>query len=469
MAQPIAPDYGQQFLLPPALEDWVPKDHPVRFIREFVDQQDLAKLGFAMPISLEGRPAYAPGLLLKIWLYGYHHRIRSTRRLEVACRDQLPLLWVTGMIAPDHNSLWRFWRDNKQALRELFKQSVRLAVNAGLVGLALQAVDGTKIQAAASSAKGWTKEQMEKLLAALDDDLGQTEKQLENEGLTLEGGAYRLPQELERKEALRAAVKAGLEQLEQDGRKHYHSKEPEARRMKCEGKKPFAYNAQAVVDQKHGVVVAADITVEETDSNELVRMVEQAQENTQASSAVLTVADGSYGSGGQVAEAAQRQLNVLVQPQDGGSHKPAGYSAQDFQYDPVAGTVTCPQNKQLNYVGEANQKGQQVKRYRCRVKGCPVAHLCKDSRGRRVIEIWGHTAAVQQTRQRLKSIEAQEALSKRGRIIERHFGHIKQHDGFRRWTVRGADNVRTQWALINLSINMRALHKCWSKPKNHLN
>jgi len=469
MAQPIAPDYGQQFLLPPALEDWVPKDHPVRFIREFVDQQDLAKLGFAMPISLEGRPAYAPGLLLKIWLYGYHHRIRSTRRLEVACRDQLPLLWVTGMITPDHNSLWRFWRDNKQALRELFKQSVRLAVNAGLVGLALQAVDGTKIQAAASSAKGWTKEQMEKLLAALDDDLGQTEKQLENEGLTLEGGAYRLPQELERKEALRAAVKAGLEQLEQDGRKHYHSKEPEARRMKCEGKKPFAYNAQAVVDQKHGVVVAADITVEETDSNELVRMVEQAQENTQASSAVLTVADGSYGSGGQVAEAAQRQLNVLVQPQDGGSHKPAGYSAQDFQYDPVAGTVTCPQNKQLNYVGEANQKGQQVKRYRCRVKGCPVAHLCKDSRGRRVIEIWGHTAAVQQTRQRLKSIEAQEALSKRGRIIERHFGHIKQHDGFRRWTVRGADNVRTQWALINLSINMRALHKCWSKPKNHLN
>ena len=84
MAQPIAPDYGQQFLFPPALEDWVPKDYPVRFIREFVDQQDLAKLGFAMPISMEGRPAYAPGLLLKIWLYGYHHRVvrhGSWRRL----------------------------------------------------------------------------------------------------------------------------------------------------------------------------------------------------------------------------------------------------------------------------------------------------------------------------------------------------------------------------------------------------
>jgi transposase len=469
MAQPIAPDYGQQFLFPPALEDWVPKDHPVRFIREFVDQQDLSKLGFAMPISMEGRPAYAPGLLLKIWLYGYHHRVRSTRKLEAACRDQLPLLWLTGMIAPDHNSLWRFWRDNKPALRELFKQSVRLAVNAGLVGLVLQAVDGTKIQAAASSQSGWNKEQMHKLLAILDAELGEAEKQLEEEGLSLEGGAYRLPRPLEDKEALRTAVKAGLEQLEQDGRKHYHPHEPEARRMKCEGKGPFAYNAQAVVDQSHGVVVAADITVEESDSNELVRMVEQAQQNTQASSAVLSLADGGYGSGAQVAQAAQRKLNVIVQPQDGGSHKATGYSARDFQYDPVVQTVTCPQNQQLDYGGEAKQKGQPIKKYRCHVKDCPVAQLCKDSKGRRVIEIWPHTADVQAMRQRLKSLEAQESLSKRGRIIERHFGQIKQHDGFRRWTVRGVDNVRTQWALLNLSINLRALHKRWSQQKSHLN
>jgi hypothetical protein len=373
------------------------------------------------------------------------------------------------MISPDHNSLWRFWRDNKRALRELFKQSVRLAVSAGLVGLVLQAVDGTKIQAAASSHTGWSKERMQKLLAALETELNETEKRLEQEGPSLEGGAYRLPEKLEQREALRAAVKAGLEQLEQDERKHYHPSEPEARRMKCEGRRPFAYNAQAVVDQKQGIVVAADITVEETDNYELVPMAEQARQNTGASSAVLTVADGGYGSGAQVAEALRRRLKVVVQPQDGGSHKAAGYSARDFQYDAAEGTVTCPQNQQLEYGGEARQKGQQVKRYRCHVKDCPVARLCKDSKGRRVVEIWGHTAAVQQMRQNLKSAEAQEALSKRGRIIERHFGHIKQHDGFRRWTVRGTENVRTQWALINLSINLRLLHKALSKQKLQLN
>jgi len=295
------------------------------------------------------------------------------------------------------------------------------------------------------------------------------EKQLEQEGPSPDGTAYRLPQELEQREALRTAVKAGLEQLEQDSRTHYHPKEPEARRMKCEGKRPFAYNAQAVVDETHGVVVAADITLEETDNHELVRMVEQAQQNTGTAKAVLTVADGGYGSGAEVAEGAKRKLDLLVQPQDGGGHKAAGYSARDFQYDALAGTVTCPQNQRLDYGGEAQQKGQQVKRYRCHVKDCPVANLCKGSKGRRVIEIWQHTAAVQEMRKRLANPEARQMLKKRSQIIERHFGQIKQHDGFRRWTVRGADNVRTQWALINLTMNLRLLHRLWSKQKQHLN
>ena len=140
MAQPIAPDYGQQFLFPPALEDWVPADHPARFLREFVDQLDLPALGFVMPSASEGRPPYAPSLLLKIWLYGYFHRIRSTRKLEVACLEPLSLIWLTGLIAPDHNSLWRFGNGNQKALRQIFKQSAQLALRTGAVGLVLQAV-----------------------------------------------------------------------------------------------------------------------------------------------------------------------------------------------------------------------------------------------------------------------------------------------------------------------------------------
>jgi len=463
MAQPIAPDYGQQFLFPPALEDWVPKNHPVRFIREFVEALDLATLGFSMPIAIEGRPSYAPSLLLKIWLYGYYQRIRSTRKLEAACQDQLPLLWLAGMIGPDHNTLWRFWRDNKKSLRKLFKQSVLLAVKQELVGLVLQAVDGTKIQALASGRSGWSKKKMHELLAALDKQLDQTEQQLEQEQPIAEATGYRLPEKLEDRQALRQAVQSGLEQLEQDGRRHYHPHEPEARRMNCEGKKPFAYNAQAVVDQSQGVVVAAEVSVQEQDGGELVGMVEQAKQNLAVSQNVLSVADGDYGSGAQVAAAAERNLNVLVHPKEGGSTKDNGYSARDFTYDPTAGTVTCPQNQRLDYSGEAKQKGQLVKRYRCHIKDCPAAKLCQDAKGRRVVEIWSHTPAVQAMRARLAQPQASGQLSKRGQIIERHFGQIKQHEGFRRWTVGGFENVRTQWALINLTINLRVLYKHWAK------
>jgi transposase len=466
MAQLIAPDYGQQFLLPPALEDWVGKDHPVRFIREFVDQLDLAALGFVMPPGEEGRPAYAPGLLLKIWLYGYHHRLRSTRKLEAACQEHLSLVWLSGNIAPDHNTLWRFWKGNQKALRELFKQSVQLAVKAGLVGMVLQAVDGTKLQAAASGQSGWSKEKMHKLLVALDHQLDEVEGQLEQEGPAEEGSGYRLPKSLQERQALREVVAAGLKQLEQDGRKHYHPKEPEARRMKCRDQgRPFAYNAQAVVDQSHGVVVAAEVSVEETDSNQLTGMVEVAQQNTGATSPVLTVADGGYGTGSQIAQAAAQRMKVLVRPQEGGAIKDNGYSARDFKYEPLQQTVTCPQNQQLEDGGQAWQKGHWIKKYRCQVRDCPAASLCQDSKGRRVIEIWPHTAAVQAMRERLAQKQAQQQLSQRREIIERHFGHIKQHDGFRRWTVGGLENVRTQWALLNLVMNLRVLYRHWASRR----
>lgn len=304
---------------------------------------------------------------------------------------------------------------------------------------------------------------MHKLLEALEAELSQAEQKLEQEGPAPEGTEYRLPGHLQGKQTLRQAVKAGLEQLQGDGRQHYHPREPEARRMKCQDTRPFAYNAQAVVDQSHGVVVAAEVTVEETDSAQLVPMIEKAQQNTGSNKAVLTVADGGYGAGAQVAQASARQHDVLVRPQ--GYRRQNGYSASDFHYDATSGTVTCPQKKQLDFTREALQKGQKVKIYRCRVKDCPAAALCKDKKGRRVIEIWSHTAAVQAMRERLKQAQAQEQLSQRGRIIERHFAQIKQHDGFRRWTVRGVENVRTQWALINLICNLRVLYSQWAPKK----
>ncbi len=460
MPRAIAPDYAQQFIFPPCLEDFVPASHPVRFLREFVDQLDLPALGLQAVENDEGRPAYAPSLLLKIWLFGYLHRIRSTRQLEAACADNLALLWLTGLIKPDHNSLWRFWRDHKKTLRQIFKRTVQVAVEAGLVGLALQAVDGTKIQAAASGRTGWTRPQMEKLLAALEKELDQTEEQVAQEAEPAQG--YLLPESLQEKQTLRQAVRNGLEALEKSGRTHYHRHEPEARRMQCEGKNRFGYNAQAVVDSQSGVAVAAELTNQENDVGQLVPMAQNALQNT-GSVQTLTVADSGYGAGADLQAAQQAGVRVLAYPQEGTSSQDKPYHARHFQYDPRADSVTCPQGKNLIFERTRQKRGQPVRIFRCQNTACPVRAQCTKEKRGRAFAVHAHTAVAQAMRQRLQEEAARAQLKQRGGIVEKHFARAKEHLGFRRWTARGLENARAQWDLLCSALNLRILIKAWQK------
>lgn len=462
MAQPIAPDYGQQFLFPVALEDWVPPDHPARFLREFVDQLDLPALGFALPVALEGRPPYHPSLLLKIWLYGYYHRLRSTRKLEVACREHLSLLWLTGLIAPDHNALWRFWRDHKKVLRRIFQQTVQVAVRTGAVGLALQALDGTKIQALASTPQGWNKERMEKLLAQLDAACDDLELKVVEENRDVEAPGYRLPAGLAERKALRQEIQKGLAQLAADGRQHYHRHEPEARRMKVGDTNRYAYNAQAVADEKAGVIVACDATRQENDQGQLVPLIQQARENLGvAATDTLTLADAGYGAGADLQAAADAQMPVLVPPAEGTPAKNNPYATQPFHYDPARRTVTCPQGRTLDHEGHTTKDGVRVERFRCHVRDCPVREHCtRDPKGRQ-IEIRPHTPVVQAMREQLQDPATRERWRRRGEIIEPRFGQLKAHDGFGRWTVGGLENVKTQWSLLCAALNLRVLYRRW--------
>ena len=143
----------QAWLMPPTLDELVPADHPVRFAAAFVDSLD-AEAWEALEIDLQGDPrgagAYHPRALLSVWIYGFMTGVRSCRKLEAACRDQVPYMWLVGMQQPDHNTLWRFYKAHRDRMRTLLRRTVRTAVSAGLVDLAVQAVDGTRIAANAS-------------------------------------------------------------------------------------------------------------------------------------------------------------------------------------------------------------------------------------------------------------------------------------------------------------------------------
>ena len=168
---PLRPMNREQiWLLPPTLDELVPPDHPARFVAEFVDALDdegWAELGVAIEGERMGAPAYHPRALLSVWLYGFMTGVRSCRKLETACRDQIPYLWLTGWQRPDHNTLWRYYKRHRESMRHLLKRTVRTAISMDLVDMALQAVDGTKVAANASGDRTYDAEGLGRLLKRL--------------------------------------------------------------------------------------------------------------------------------------------------------------------------------------------------------------------------------------------------------------------------------------------------------------
>ena len=162
----------QAWLLPPALDELLAQDHPARFVAAFVDGLP-RDAWLEMEIDLDGdplgAPAYHPRVLLNVWLYGFMTGIRSSRKLEVACREQIPFLWLTGWQHPDHNTLWRFYQTHRQSMRWLLKCTVRTVVEVGRLDLAVQAVDGTKVAASAAGDQTCDMARLEKLLARTED------------------------------------------------------------------------------------------------------------------------------------------------------------------------------------------------------------------------------------------------------------------------------------------------------------
>ena len=463
MSQEIRANYDQIDLLPQCLEDWVSADHPARFIREFVDALDLAELGFEQRESEEGRPNYAADLLLKAWWYGYLARIRSTRELERACREHLSLVWLTGRHAPDHNTLWRFWKENREALRQVFRQGVRVAAASGLVGLLCHAVDGTKIRAAASRRGLAHRPELEAALGRVEESIREMERAVE-EAEAQEEGEYRLPEELQEAKRLRQTIEAALGKMQEVKRDHLHPQEPEARVMPCEGRTELGYNAQVAVDEASGLIVAQDVVNEENDHHQLVPMLDEVKENLGAV-AEETVADGSYNSAVGLGEAAAKGYAVLVNlGHEAGAKRGGPYHSSHFRYAGSADVVLCPRGERLEF--ERVKRNQRwpyaVRAYRCAsFRDCPVRAACsQDARGRQ-IEISPHHQALERQRAKQHDPEKQKLLRKRKTIVEPIFGVIKQARGFRRWTVRGLENVKTQWSLICAACNLKKMYKAW--------
>jgi len=461
MGNEIRADYTQQYLLPPSLEEWITIDHPARFIRDFVDSLNLAALGFRIPKAFEGRPPYSADLQLKVWLYGYLEKIRSSRGLEEACYCHIPLVWLTGRNYPDHNTLWRFFSVNKKVFRRVFRQIVIVAYDSGLVGMAVHAVDGTKIRACSSGRSGHHKKELEKLLKHLDASIDKAISEIESSERS-ESGEYRLPDSLIDAKARRAEIKKSLAKLSEIDRNHYHPGESDTRMMKTGEGIDFGYNAQVVVDKESSLIIAEDVVNAESDNDQLVDMIDEVEDNL-GDVASETVADGGYYSPNQLAEAEQRGREVLISLPDNLSSTGKFHKSQ-FKYDEVNDEYICPLGGRLKYARTRlrRHKKYKIREYRCRnYKDCPHRWDCSSEKRGRTIERGEHEKAVLRQKEKQKSVIKQKILKSRMSIVESTFAHIKEQMGFRRWTVRNLENVRPQWSMICTAINLKKLYRHW--------
>ena len=465
-------DREQMWLLPPSLDELLPLDHPARFVAEFVDAIDRegwAELGVEIEGDPLGAPAYHPWALLCVWLYGFMTGVRSCRKLEAACRDQIPYLWLTGWQHPDHNTLWRFYRDHRQPMRSLFRRTVRTAVKMELVDLAVQAVDGTRVLANASLYRTHDAQEMERLLNRLEKAIADLEAQNE---AGEDAPAVHLPGELADKKALRGRVRQAMDDLDsQEGRQRINLTDQDAKLMRTRQGIAPGYNAQAMVSpfgpdgEAIGMLVTAvDVVDEAHDYARLVPMLEQAEETTGVK-APMTLADAGYHSSVNLEKCAGREQAVAMPESTRRWSRDHPYHKDRFTYDRMTDTFTCPQGQTMPYVGIRHAHGVPYRYYQAPLavcQACPAYGVCtKGSTKGRSVTMGPRDALLRQHRAWMSTDGVREIYRRRQQLVEPVFGIIKEQLKAQRFLLRGLENVAAEWVLLATTFNLRTLWKAW--------
>jgi transposase len=274
----------QLLLLPEAVDDYVEADNPVRFIDAFVEGLDLAGAGFArVEAKATGRPGYAPGDLLKLYIYGYLNRVRSSRRLEREAQRNIEVIWLLRGLKPDFKTIADFRRDNRDAFKSVFRQFVLLCRRLDLYGRELVAVDGTRIKAVNNKDRNFTRASLREFIRAADERLNDYLERLDHgdveDGAT--GGGARTKNLAEKIAALgdkRNRYQAMLAQLDRTGEDQISLTDPDSRAMAAHTKVGVGYNIQVAVDAKNKLIVEQAVTNQVVDMGLLTQTAEPARQ-----------------------------------------------------------------------------------------------------------------------------------------------------------------------------------------------
>jgi transposase len=464
-------DRDQLTLFPEALDDYIAQDNPVRFIDAFVDSLDLQSLGFAHALPPEtGRPPYHPGTLLKLYVYGYLNRIRSSRLLEKEAGRNLELVWLLGKLTPDFKTIADFRKDNRKAIRQVCRAFVLLCRDLNLFGGELVAIDGSKFKASNNRSRNLTQRQLKRQLKDLDLKIDTYLRDLDDSDACEPDTPKLTTQELREKiDALKARRGQLLDlsqQMEDAGLTQISLTDPDSRSMPAGGGQvtDVSYNVQIVVDGKHKLIVDHDVTNEPTDRNLLHPMALRAQEVLGVDH-LDVVADMGYANGQQVKACLEAGITPYLPQANTSANSALGlFGKQDFHYDPTQDGYLCPAGEVLTYHFETQESGRHYRVYSTSACGsCPLKPRCTRSRGNRRITRWVDEAILEDMAERVRAHP--EKIKLRKCLVEHPFGTIKRHwnQGF--FLTRGLSKVRAEIDLTVLAYNIQRVVKILGVPR----
>jgi transposase len=391
-------DRGQSTLFPECLEDWIGEDNPVGVIDVFVEELDLADLGFGgVDPEATGRPSYHPSVLLKLYIYGYLNRVQSSRRLEHEASRNVETMWLTGRLVPDHKTIADFRKDNGAAIRKVCARFIALCRMMGLLTQANVAIDGSKFKAVNNRDKNFTRVKMDRRMAQIEESvagylqqLDTADRQEPSEALKaktsrLKEKIEKLKEEMQRLELLKGNMLATPDQ-------QISLTDPDARSMATSGRGSgvVGYNVQIAVDTEHHLIVTHEVTNDGTDRSQLAHVAKNAKATLDVEK-LDAVADRGYFNSEEILACEQAGITVtLPKPMTSNSKAQGRFGKQDFRYVAAEDVYICPAGERLAYHYTTEEKGLVLRRYWTNAcQSCAIKHSCTTGKERRITR-WEH-------------------------------------------------------------------------------
>ena len=449
----------QAMLLPPSVDEYVAENNPVRAIAAFLGRLDFVKLGFVRGRAADtGRPGYDPRLLMSLYLWGHLNGIRSSRKLERECQRNLEVIWLCENLRPDFKTIADFRKANGLGIKGVVVEFRLWCLAEDLYGKEMVAVDGSKFKAVNSKERNYTRGKLKQVIARERAKISEYLEALaaadEAEGEEPELSAEQLSEKIAGLGRYLAEHEALEQELAESGESQVSLTDPEAKMMKTAHGSEVSYNVQTVVDSKHKLIVAYEVTNECNDLGQLALMAQQAQAALQVKE-LTVLADGGYYEGNALKECEQVGVTTYLPLPKSSEAKRRGIFAQkQFRYDKERDLYVCPQGEELRFRSLSHERGKELKLYKTKAcAACPLRAQCTSSKyGRKLIR-WVDQEVIERLQARNRG--RPELLKLRKTLAEHPFGTIKRgmNQGF--FLLRGLNKVTTETGLTVLSYNLK--------------